>query len=144
MHKTKLECFCSLMYCMLTFFLLRFLQVADGTKHLPHLWDLCSNEIVVRSAKHILKVIRIFLLTSASFYVILTEGLLLETSLDKNIGRQIRIQNLILARATHATWMEMLVISLGICEYSSLTVLYLYGVLVYLCWHVMAIDKGLK
>ncbi|XP_075660257.1 clustered mitochondria protein-like isoform X1 [Castanea sativa] len=27
----------------------------DGTKHLPHLWDLCSNEIVVRSAKHILK-----------------------------------------------------------------------------------------
>ena len=31
-------------------------QVAEGTKHLPHLWDLCSNEIVVRSAKHILKV----------------------------------------------------------------------------------------
>ncbi|GMY22327.1 clustered mitochondria protein isoform X4 [Fagus crenata] len=30
-------------------------KVADGTKHLPHLWDLCSNEIVVRSAKHILK-----------------------------------------------------------------------------------------
>lgn len=31
-------------------------QVADGTKHLPHLWDLCSNEIIVRCAKHILKV----------------------------------------------------------------------------------------
>uniref|UniRef100_A0A2N9G2F0 CLU central domain-containing protein n=1 Tax=Fagus sylvatica TaxID=28930 RepID=A0A2N9G2F0_FAGSY len=32
-------------------------KVADGLmgKHLPHLWDLCSNEIVVRSAKHILK-----------------------------------------------------------------------------------------
>ncbi|XP_037496881.1 clustered mitochondria protein [Jatropha curcas] len=30
-------------------------RVAEGTKHLPHLWDLCSNEIVVRSAKHILK-----------------------------------------------------------------------------------------
>ncbi|XP_059649085.1 clustered mitochondria protein isoform X2 [Cornus florida] len=30
-------------------------KVADGTKHLPHLWDLCSNEIAVRSAKHILK-----------------------------------------------------------------------------------------
>ncbi|XP_022732840.1 clustered mitochondria protein-like [Durio zibethinus] len=30
-------------------------KVANGTKHLPHLWDLCSNETVVRSAKHILK-----------------------------------------------------------------------------------------
>ncbi|XP_021280285.1 clustered mitochondria protein [Herrania umbratica] len=30
-------------------------KVAVGTKHLPHLWDLCSNETVVRSAKHILK-----------------------------------------------------------------------------------------
>ncbi|KAM1158105.1 hypothetical protein FF1_028638 [Malus domestica] len=30
-------------------------KVADGTRHLPHLWDLCSNEIMVRSAKHILK-----------------------------------------------------------------------------------------
>ncbi|GMP41830.1 hypothetical protein CsSME_00011793 [Camellia sinensis var. sinensis] len=30
-------------------------KVAEGTKHLPHLWDLCSNEIMVRSAKHILK-----------------------------------------------------------------------------------------
>ncbi|KAA8515704.1 hypothetical protein F0562_018685 [Nyssa sinensis] len=30
-------------------------KVTDGTRHLPHLWDLCSNEIVVRSAKHILK-----------------------------------------------------------------------------------------
>ncbi|CAI9786083.1 unnamed protein product [Fraxinus pennsylvanica] len=30
-------------------------KVAEGTKHLTHLWDLCSNEIVVRSAKHILK-----------------------------------------------------------------------------------------
>ncbi|KAE9459801.1 hypothetical protein C3L33_08262, partial [Rhododendron williamsianum] len=31
-------------------------KVAEGTKHLPHLWDLCSNEIVVRSAKHVLKI----------------------------------------------------------------------------------------
>ncbi|KAI4333165.1 hypothetical protein L6164_018005 [Bauhinia variegata] len=30
-------------------------KVAEGTKHLPHLWDLCTNEIVVRSAKHIIK-----------------------------------------------------------------------------------------
>ncbi|KAL3832912.1 hypothetical protein ACJIZ3_007648 [Penstemon smallii] len=30
-------------------------KVAEGTKHMPHLWDLCSNEIVVRSAKHIVK-----------------------------------------------------------------------------------------
>ncbi|KAF1866253.1 hypothetical protein Lal_00024256 [Lupinus albus] len=30
-------------------------KVATGTKHLPHLWDLCSNEIVVRSAKHLIK-----------------------------------------------------------------------------------------
>ncbi|KAF5822460.1 putative 43kDa postsynaptic protein [Helianthus annuus] len=30
-------------------------KVADGTKNLPHLWDLCSNEIIVRCAKHILK-----------------------------------------------------------------------------------------
>ncbi|KAL8155095.1 clustered mitochondria protein [Apium graveolens] len=30
-------------------------KVADGAKHLPHLWDLCLNEIVVRSAKHIFK-----------------------------------------------------------------------------------------
>ncbi|PIN14395.1 putative protein CLU1/cluA/TIF31 [Handroanthus impetiginosus] len=30
-------------------------KVAEGTKHMPHLWDLCSNEIVVRSAKHIFK-----------------------------------------------------------------------------------------
>ncbi|CAK7330747.1 unnamed protein product [Dovyalis caffra] len=34
-------------------------KVAEGTKHLPHLWDLCSNEIVVRSAKHILKVFKL-------------------------------------------------------------------------------------
>lgn len=38
------------------------LQVAEGTKHLPHLWDLCSNEIVVRSAKHVLKVNSFYLL----------------------------------------------------------------------------------
>lgn len=31
-------------------------QVADMVKHLPHLWDICCTEIVVRSAKHILKV----------------------------------------------------------------------------------------
>ncbi|KAF9675620.1 hypothetical protein SADUNF_Sadunf09G0051100 [Salix dunnii] len=30
-------------------------KVAEGIKHLPHLWDLCCNEVVVRSAKHILK-----------------------------------------------------------------------------------------
>ncbi|XP_058071287.1 clustered mitochondria protein isoform X2 [Magnolia sinica] len=30
-------------------------KVADMTKHLPHIWDLCVTEIVVRSAKHILK-----------------------------------------------------------------------------------------
>ncbi|GAB2260888.1 hypothetical protein Droror1_Dr00011743 [Drosera rotundifolia] len=30
-------------------------KVADGTKHLPHLKDLCTNEIAVRSAKHIFK-----------------------------------------------------------------------------------------
>ncbi|CAJ2630760.1 unnamed protein product [Trifolium pratense] len=30
-------------------------KVAAGTKHLPHLWDLCNNEIVVRSAKHVIK-----------------------------------------------------------------------------------------
>ncbi|XP_048329363.2 clustered mitochondria protein isoform X1 [Ziziphus jujuba] len=32
-------------------------KVADGTRHLPHLWDLCSSEIVVRSAKHIFKAV---------------------------------------------------------------------------------------
>ena len=32
-------------------------QIANGVKHLPHLWDLCLNEITVRSAKHILKVV---------------------------------------------------------------------------------------
>ncbi|XP_061337567.1 clustered mitochondria protein-like [Gastrolobium bilobum] len=30
-------------------------KVAGGTKHLSHLWDLCTNEIVVRSSKHIIK-----------------------------------------------------------------------------------------
>ncbi|KAL5719875.1 hypothetical protein ACHQM5_012605 [Ranunculus cassubicifolius] len=30
-------------------------KVAEMTKHLPHIWDLCAIEIVVRSAKHILK-----------------------------------------------------------------------------------------
>ncbi|KAJ8748741.1 hypothetical protein K2173_011293 [Erythroxylum novogranatense] len=30
-------------------------KVADGIKHLSHLLDLCTNEIAVRSAKHILK-----------------------------------------------------------------------------------------
>ncbi|KAH0784381.1 hypothetical protein KY290_003979 [Solanum tuberosum] len=35
---------------------LRYLgTVAEGTRNLPHLWDLCSNEILVRCAKHILK-----------------------------------------------------------------------------------------
>ncbi|VFR02371.1 unnamed protein product [Cuscuta campestris] len=33
---------------------LRYLgKVAEGTRHFSHLWDLCSNEVVVRSAKHI-------------------------------------------------------------------------------------------
>ncbi|CAL9148830.1 unnamed protein product [Musa hybrid cultivar] len=30
-------------------------KVANMIKHLPHLWDICSTEIVVRSTKHILK-----------------------------------------------------------------------------------------
>ncbi|CAN8254697.1 unnamed protein product [Cochlearia groenlandica] len=30
-------------------------RIANGVKHLPHLWDLCLNEITIRSAKHILK-----------------------------------------------------------------------------------------
>ncbi|CAH2064335.1 unnamed protein product, partial [Thlaspi arvense] len=30
-------------------------KIANGVKHLPHLWDLCVNEISVRSAKHIVK-----------------------------------------------------------------------------------------
>ncbi|KAL3537348.1 hypothetical protein ACH5RR_000714 [Cinchona calisaya] len=30
-------------------------KVAEGARHMPHLWDLCLNEIVVRSAKHILR-----------------------------------------------------------------------------------------
>nr|QKE11184.1 tetratricopeptide repeat (TPR)-like superfamily protein 2 [Erythranthe lewisii] len=30
-------------------------RVAEETRHMPHLWDLCTNEIVVRSAKHIIK-----------------------------------------------------------------------------------------
>ncbi|XP_042008501.1 clustered mitochondria protein-like [Salvia splendens] len=30
-------------------------KVAEGTRHMPHMWDLCSNEIVIRSAKHVIK-----------------------------------------------------------------------------------------
>ncbi|KAJ6847343.1 clustered mitochondria protein-like [Iris pallida] len=30
-------------------------KVAEKTKHLAHLWDLCTSEIIVRSTKHILK-----------------------------------------------------------------------------------------
>ncbi|KAF3773225.1 Clustered mitochondria protein, partial [Nymphaea thermarum] len=30
-------------------------KIAKMTKHLPHIWDLCVTEIIVRSAKHILK-----------------------------------------------------------------------------------------
>ncbi|KAH9621361.1 hypothetical protein KSS87_005683 [Heliosperma pusillum] len=30
-------------------------KVAEGTKHMPHLWDLFVNEIAVRSAKHLVK-----------------------------------------------------------------------------------------
>ncbi|XP_027357190.1 clustered mitochondria protein-like [Abrus precatorius] len=29
-------------------------KVAGGIRHIPHLWDLCTNEIVVRSSKHII------------------------------------------------------------------------------------------
>ncbi|XP_020207812.1 clustered mitochondria protein isoform X2 [Cajanus cajan] len=29
-------------------------KVADGTRRLPHLWDLCISEIIVRSSKHII------------------------------------------------------------------------------------------
>lgn len=48
------------------------LQVAEGTKHLPHLWDLCSNEIVVRSAKHVLKVNSFYPLKLSLSYVLYT------------------------------------------------------------------------
>ncbi|KAL8171483.1 hypothetical protein V2J09_023287 [Rumex salicifolius] len=30
-------------------------KIAEGTKHLPHLWELCTSEISVRGAKHVLK-----------------------------------------------------------------------------------------
>ncbi|XP_021739250.1 clustered mitochondria protein-like isoform X2 [Chenopodium quinoa] len=30
-------------------------KVAEGTRHMPHLWDLCTNEMAVRAAKHLLK-----------------------------------------------------------------------------------------
>ncbi|XP_019053360.1 PREDICTED: clustered mitochondria protein isoform X2 [Nelumbo nucifera] len=30
-------------------------QIADMVKHLPHVWDLCLTEVIVRSAKHIAK-----------------------------------------------------------------------------------------
>ncbi|XP_043691456.1 clustered mitochondria protein isoform X2 [Telopea speciosissima] len=30
-------------------------KVSNMTKHLPHIWDLCVGEIIVRSAKHIVK-----------------------------------------------------------------------------------------
>ncbi|KAL2936565.1 Clustered mitochondria protein [Bienertia sinuspersici] len=30
-------------------------KVAEGTRHMPHLWELCTNEIAVRAAKHLLK-----------------------------------------------------------------------------------------
>ncbi|XP_042511663.1 clustered mitochondria protein [Macadamia integrifolia] len=30
-------------------------KVANVTKHLPHIWDLCVSEVIVRSAKHIVK-----------------------------------------------------------------------------------------
>ncbi|GER39391.1 clustered mitochondria protein homolog [Striga asiatica] len=33
-------------------------NVAAGARHMPHLWDICCNEIVVRSAKHVVKVIQ--------------------------------------------------------------------------------------
>lgn len=31
-------------------------QIANDIKHLPHLWDIFTTEIIVRSAKHIIKV----------------------------------------------------------------------------------------
>lgn len=30
-------------------------KIAEGTKHMPHLYDLCTNEIAIRAAKHLLK-----------------------------------------------------------------------------------------
>ncbi|EPS67381.1 hypothetical protein M569_07392, partial [Genlisea aurea] len=30
-------------------------KIAEGTRSMPHIWDLCCNEIVVRSAKHIVR-----------------------------------------------------------------------------------------
>lgn len=30
-------------------------KIAEGTRHMPHLHDLCTNEIAVRAAKHLLK-----------------------------------------------------------------------------------------
>lgn len=47
-------------------------QVAEGTRNMPHLWDLCSNEIVVRSAKHIIKVTNKISSTSALFKMMIT------------------------------------------------------------------------
>jgi hypothetical protein len=35
--------------------LVQFQQVAKQTENLPHVWDLCIVEMVIRSAKHILK-----------------------------------------------------------------------------------------
>ena len=42
-------------------------QVANMTKHLPHLWDLCTTEIIVRSTKHILKVSKSYDLSKSVF-----------------------------------------------------------------------------
>uniref|UniRef100_A0A7N2LC15 Clustered mitochondria protein n=1 Tax=Quercus lobata TaxID=97700 RepID=A0A7N2LC15_QUELO len=51
-------------------------KVADGTNHLPHLLDLCSNEIVVRSAKHILKLYHISSTAFLEVFKLLAQKLL--------------------------------------------------------------------
>jgi hypothetical protein len=37
-------------------------------KHLPHLWDLFSAEIIVRSAKHVVKVLFLSSMLNAAVY----------------------------------------------------------------------------
>lgn len=44
-------------HCIFMFLKLFFSQIAGMIKHLPHLWDLFSAEIIVRSSKHVVKVL---------------------------------------------------------------------------------------
>lgn len=51
-------------------------QVAKKAEHLPHIWDLAVVEMVVRAAKHVLKVRLLYLFTILSnvkniFHVVL-------------------------------------------------------------------------